>query len=178
MGALGLDVVHVDEVVAIARWKTIHLTNFRSKIRAESVLRAIQDFEKLAKAHPGERLGTVMVIEPNLPLPDPDLRSIAIEANRKLHAYEPYSAAALLGEGFWVSAARSVLTAILIAARRQTYAAGSIEQACNWVCLRVGRLPSDVPALVDAIAELRSIGPSDATASGTWQPVAAGSRRG
>ena len=71
-----LELRHAGAFGAIARFEDIHLVNFRARIDAGVVDLAVRDFEALAADHNDRRLGTILVVEANIPLPEPDIRLV------------------------------------------------------------------------------------------------------
>lgn len=158
-----LELKHAGAFGAIGRFEDIHLVTFRARIDAESVDLAVRDFEALAQRHPDKRLGTILVIEPNIPLPDPDIRHVTSRQLTRIQTLSPYRAAVILGDGFWLSAARSVLTAIQLATLRTApiHTSESVDAAAKWVCERTSRPLTHIPAILGAVDELRQAGRED-----------------
>ena len=163
-----LDLKHAGTFGAIGRFEDIHLVTFRDRIDAESVDLAVRDFEALAQRYPDRRLGTILVIEPNIPLPDPDIRHVTSRQLTRIQTLSPYRAAVILGDGFWLSAARSVLTAIQLATLRTApiHTSESVDAAAKWVCERTSRALTDIPAILGAGDELRQAGREDRASVG------------
>jgi len=151
---------HAGDFGAIGRFQNIHLVNFRARIDASVVDLAVRDFEALASDHNDRRLGTILVIEANIPLPEPDIRLITAGQLSRVQRHSPYRAAVILGDGFWLSAARSVLTAIQLATMRTApiYTSESIPGAATWVCDRTDRPKTDLPGILGAVDDLRLAG--------------------
>ena len=94
-----LELRHAGAFGAIARFEDIHLVNFRARIDAGVVDLAVRDFEALAADHNDRRLGTILVVEANIPLPEPDIRLVTAGQLSRVQRHSPYRAAVILGEG-------------------------------------------------------------------------------
>jgi hypothetical protein len=154
-----LEKVRNNGVMASAYWHDVHIGNYRKAVTAADVLAGVEDFERLVRAgRGGPPWGSFMIAEPDIPLPDLDIRHVATEGMKRVSVHQPAQAVVLLGEGFWVSAARSLVTAMrmILPNHHSMRVFGEVEEAARWMVEALGRPPSDALTLARMAEEVRA----------------------
>jgi len=149
--------VHIDYVgsAAIAgSLGNVHLAVYRGELTAETLTRVHDAHLSLL----AERAPTVVfsLAEEGTPLPGAEVRDLATRFGNEVAPRIRCSAQVLLGSGFWVSAARSFLTAILLV-RQVDYPmkiCSEVSEAARFVEVRNPGGPSSLE-LERAVATLR-----------------------
>lgn len=135
-----LHIVHADRTYAVAHFRSLHITHYRTGISIESVGFATDDFERHVAHHRGHPIATVMIAEPNLPLPEGEMRKFANDCMTRVSRHTGDQASVILGDGFWLSAARSVMTAMNMMSRekRNMRVFAGVPEAASWASAILG----------------------------------------
>jgi len=149
--------VHIDyaEPAAVAgSLQNVHLAVYRGELTTEALARVHEAHLALLAAH----APTVVfsLAEEGTPLPGAEVRELATRYGNEIAPRIRCSAQVLLGSGFWVSAARSLLTAVLLV-RQVDYPmkiCSDIGEAARFIEVRNPGGPSSLE-LERAMRELR-----------------------
>jgi hypothetical protein len=150
------ELVHVEPHLVIASCGPVHLTHYRGPLTLPLLELADGHHQKLIRLH--GRTAVFGVIEPGLPIPSADVRARSTALIEQNGAHVAAAALMLPGDGFWVSAARSVITASFFLAR-QPYPSkcfGEVHEAAKYAVDALGArgpLTADVTRAAQAMRD-------------------------
>jgi len=150
-----VSLLYSDAKIAIGAYENVHLVCYRQSLDLDMLRRDRAAHDALAKRYP-KGFGLVCTSQPNLSLPTQEVRresAYMLQANRG----RVLAAAVVVGgDGFWASAARSVITGINLVAT-PPYPIKIFDEvmpASGWLAPQVPNLPGGSFALTTAIREL------------------------
>jgi hypothetical protein len=115
------------------------------------------DAHAVCRAYRGSDVASVVLIDRTTQFPSEQARSAAIEMIKKTQGKVASSATVVLGDGFWASALRGVLTTfnLLPGTGHPTKTCSQTEEAVDWTLSVTGDDPSVYrKALIDAFATM------------------------
>lgn len=132
----GFEVAFVDDCVASGTMGNLQLNVYREKVTRDSMMRGCDVLERLVRRYPE---GVVVISTAHVDavgLPNAEGRAGIAEANARLDKVMVANGVCLLGEGFWVSAIRSLVTTLMIVTPRPypTKFFGDDIDAAEWLC--------------------------------------------
>lgn len=159
IGADAFEVSFVDECVASGTIGNLQINVYRDKVTRDSMMRGVDVLEMLAQRYPE---GAVVISTAHVDavgLPNAEGRAGIAEANARLDNVMVANGVCLLGEGFWVSAIRSLVTTLMIVTPRPypTKFFGDDVHAAEWLCENGWNRdwqPANVPPLAQHLASL------------------------
>lgn len=164
--------IHVAQAgMRVGNYRLVHLVAYHDTPTAAG-LRLSERYHRVLRDRFPERTAIMSWIAPGLKMPDREIRALGAELFKGVAREIRCAATVIVGEGFWASAARSVLTGIQLLSRSPcpNRAFAETDEAAAWI---VGHLDAgaevDSGGLVRAMEELRS-----ADAAGTGMGTATG----
>jgi hypothetical protein len=114
------------------------ITVINTEVTAEGLRLSVEANQKVRQLHPGKVIG-ITVVYPGIKLPGTEMRKASSEAMAQTRAYTSCAVRIFLGDGFWLSTVRSVLTAIELIAPydlpRRTFS--EIPAATQWAAKNI-----------------------------------------
>jgi hypothetical protein len=125
-------------------------------------LRAMLKAHRAALAHRPQGVGSMVIMDPATSIPEEGARRVAVELASKMTEQVAASATIVLGEGFWASAMRGVLTTTLLLAKFRQHpnrVFGDELEGLEWVITALNE-PVELyrQPLLDALAQMRTAG--------------------
>jgi hypothetical protein len=121
--------------------------------------RAMFKASEIALERRKQGLGVIVVIEPTAEIPNEETRRAAAEAARSISEHLQAAAIVVLGDGFWASAMRGLITALgLMTAQRYPQRSFRYEsEAVDWI-LQVLNEPAHAyrQPLLDSLASMQA----------------------
>lgn len=155
----GLEVVLDSKAVRIIASGPILVAQFRTNVSADTLRVLERTQETMLKSIEGGTL-LLTIIDASVPLPTEDARSLVIDTFRRMSARNAAAATVVRGEGFWVSAIRSTLTALNLVVRpgcpQRTFA--EVDEAMDWLRTHDASQSIDARAIAVSIERVATIG--------------------
>jgi hypothetical protein len=140
MRAAGKLVVHHRSLgAAIATLDAFFLMRCYGDVTPADIRASLIGHEALLAYRP-DGGGTIVLIDPTVTFPSEETRREALEITRKTGAQTAAQALVILGDGFWASAMRGVMTTIwsLNAVKRPRKVVRHEEEGVDWVIETIG----------------------------------------
>jgi len=104
----------------------------------------------------GRRVGVLSLVEPGLGLPSQEVRKHASELNKEVESVVAVSATVIMGAGFWMSAALSLVNTVLLigSSTRPNRIYRDLEPGVTWIVDHIEG--ADVPSVIGAFEEWRA----------------------
>jgi hypothetical protein len=144
--------------VAIATLDVFFLMRCFGDIVPEDIRATLIGHEAIV-AHQPRGSGSIVVVDPATTFPSEETRRVALEVTRKTNALTLVHALVVLGDGFWASAMRGVMTTIwsLSAAHHPRKVVRNEEEGVDWVIETLGEsAPTYRQPLLAALTHLRT----------------------
>lgn len=158
-----LSVRWANEHAVLAQRNQVFVVNYRGPISPQ-VMDATESVQRVILSEHGRTCLMLSIVENGLPLPDEAARQTIIGHFRRVSEQNTAFATALLGDGFWAGAARSILSGFSLVVRAAcpngTFA--DIPAATRFLATHAGGAIIDAATLandVDALREAASRGP-------------------
>ena len=100
-------------------------------------------------------VATLTIPDPGIGLPELGVRAVAADCMRRTNLLTDCQVIVLRGQGFWLSAARSVMTALAALSgsnKRPTF--GNLDQATEYLAAHLGYPHTAVPAIISEVDAL------------------------
>jgi hypothetical protein len=131
------------------------ITVVNTELTPEGLRLSVEANERVRVLHPGRVVGVTLVY-PGIKLPGTDMRKLSSEAMAKTRAHTNCVVRIFLGDGFWLSTVRSVLTAIELIhpydLPRRTFS--DIPTATRWAAKHIDESLAWADRLTVAIASV------------------------
>lgn len=150
-------VVHRNPRMTSAHWNAVHIMIVHDAVTVDDLEQAVRTHHALGQEYPSATASFVYV-KAGTALIDGPARRAAGRLFHELHPSIRAGATVIDGHGFWASAARSAMTAVLFVAM-QSYpyrVFGRTDQAASWL-LKTADMPQDASALVQAVEHLITV---------------------
>lgn len=133
-GVEGLEIHAAHADVRVGSYGPVHLVAYHSTPSVTNLRTSDRLHRTLRQRYPG-RTAVLSWVAAGLKMPDKEVRDFASGLFRDVARDIRCSATVIAGEGFWASAARSVLTGIQILSRSPcpNRAFGKIDEAAVWM---------------------------------------------
>ncbi|MAQ19704.1 MAG: hypothetical protein CMN30_33490 [Sandaracinus sp.] len=150
-------ILHQTSDLTLATFDDILLTVLQGPVTPEGLRRATEAGRVLGQQHRAG-IGALTIIEADIPMPDGEARRVSAKLTKESDAWVKAQATVILGDGFWRSTARSVVTGILLLARgdRPRRAFGEIDEGTRWIADEVGLPKERWERLVVFVDQLRA----------------------
>jgi hypothetical protein len=149
-------IAHQGPAQAVGTFDSMLITVIRGPISVEGVRRATDVGRELGEQFPGA-VGALTIVEAHVPMPDSEARAVSASSTKESDRWVTAAATVMLGDGFWMSAARSVYTGIMLLARgaktRKVF--GDADEGAAWLAEELGFEPAQREALTTFIEEMR-----------------------
>lgn len=157
--ASGLDVVVERDAVRAGAWRTVHIAVYRATPTLDD-MRANSDAHAALRDRYPDRTAVLVFVERVSRMPDGDVRTHISKAQKDAAPHTLCAATVLGGEGFWVSAAHSVLVGVGLFLRPAcpTRVFKELEEAAAWVVEHLDDPDARPAELARAVQELRAGG--------------------
>jgi hypothetical protein len=155
VAASELQVIVDRDAVRSGAWRTVHIAVYRSTPTLEDMRANSAAHAALRDRYP-DRTAVLTFVERVSRMPDSDVRNHISNAQKEAAPHTRCAATVLGGEGFWVSAAHSVLTGVGLLMRPEcpTKIFKNLEEAAPWVVDHLDdpeARPQDLVAAVEAL---------------------------
>lgn len=143
----------------IASRGPVLVANYRGSI-GRPIMDAAEATQRSILAEHAQRCYMLSIVEQGLPLPDDGARATIAAHFRRMSAQNVAAATAILGDGFWAGAARSVMSGLALVARPPcpTTVVGDVPGAIRFLVTH-GKAEVDSVGLANDVHAMRS-GPS------------------
>lgn len=143
------------EAVRVGRWRTVHLTLYRGSPRIPDIQASAAAHDRLRATYPG-KTAVLVYGEKGGGMPDSETRAYISELQKEVAPQTRCAATVLQAEGFWASAAYSVLVGVGLFIRPgcPTKFFKDLDVAANWVIEHLDdpdARPQDLAAAVEAL---------------------------
>jgi hypothetical protein len=142
-------------LTTVATFGETAITLVRSELTMESLRISAAVNAKICADYP-EGAVSLTIAEPNIRMPDAELRNAASEAMASTRSRTRAAARVFLGDGFWLSSVRSVLTAIELLRPydlpKRTFA--ELPTASRWLARTIHQDAAWAERLIEAVNEL------------------------
>lgn len=134
----------------------VHLTWYRGPLTLALLSAADELHQRLIRAH--KRTAVLGYLEPGIPVPPSEIRERSAQLIKQNGAHVAAAGLVMPGDGFWVSAARSVVTASFVVARNPypSKCFGEIDDAAAYVLEALGERRHTVAEVTRAMLALRA----------------------
>lgn len=151
-----LQVVVDREAVRSGAWRTVHIAVYRTTPTLDD-MRANSDAAAALRDRYPDRTAVLTFVERVSRMPDSDVRAHISRAQKEAAPHTRCAATVLGGEGFWVSAAHSVLTGVGLLMRPEcpTKIFKSLDEATPWVIQHLDDPEAQARELSRAVQALR-----------------------
>jgi hypothetical protein len=152
-----LEVLVESPLTTVATFEETVITVVRSELTMESLVAGKQANARLYARYK-QGTSALIIVHPGIRMPDAELRRASAEAMAATRTTTRASARVFLGDGFWLSSVRSVLTAIELLrpydVPKRTFA--DVRTASSWLAQSIHAEGGWAARLQEAVSDLEA----------------------